>query len=249
MKYLKGHYIKKKIFSNQASEDANKKEEENIDAGCLGRQQTEISRNKKEKMVIDIYSLEGELINWSKRELSNGETLIPIEKLKLVCLSRGAGGIVLLGRSFARLDVNKDSLNFYDFKRAILEAGFTEMNEKEIGEIFRDDFTNVHDFFNIIRPNLTANRINIIDQAFSKLDPRGIGSTDFTTFKNTYIVDKHPRYQNGDLSKASIYEKVLANFANNIITKEDFINYYAAISAQIEKDIYFDLLMRECYNL
>lgn len=46
----------------------------------------------------DIYSLEAELINTSKRELTNGSTLTPIEKLRLLCLSQGAGGIVLLGR-------------------------------------------------------------------------------------------------------------------------------------------------------
>lgn len=96
---------------------------------------------------------------------------------------------------------------------------------------------------------MSATRVNAINKAFSKLDPDRKGSTDFTTFKKTYNVDKHPRYQNGDYTKSSIFEKILTNFANNIITKEDFLNYYAAISAQIEKDLYFDLLMRECYNL
>lgn len=96
---------------------------------------------------------------------------------------------------------------------------------------------------------MSVTRVNAVNKAFTKMDPTKNGTTDFETFKKTYIVDKHPKYQNGDYTKASILEKMLSNFENNTIRKEDFLNYYSAISAQIEKDIYFDLLMRECYNL
>lgn len=96
---------------------------------------------------------------------------------------------------------------------------------------------------------MSATRLNAINKAFSKLDPDRKGFTDFKTFERTYNVDKHPWYRNGDCTKSSISQKILTNFANNTISKDDFLNYYAAISAQIEKDIYFDLLLRECYNL
>lgn len=96
---------------------------------------------------------------------------------------------------------------------------------------------------------MSATRTNAINKAFAKLDPGRKGATDFKTFQKTYIVDKHPKYQNGDYTKDQIFQKILGNFANDTVTKEDFLNYYSAISAQIERDIYFDLLMRECYNL
>lgn len=41
---------------------------------------------------------ESELVNKSRRALVNGKVKQPIEKLRLLCLARGASGIYGLGR-------------------------------------------------------------------------------------------------------------------------------------------------------
>ncbi len=41
---------------------------------------------------------ESELVNKSRRALVNGKNKKPIEKLRLLCLARGASGVYGLGR-------------------------------------------------------------------------------------------------------------------------------------------------------
>ncbi|KAL5283458.1 hypothetical protein ACFFRR_006002 [Megaselia abdita] len=195
---------------------------------------------------IDIYSLEAALKNTSNRELTDGSDLTPIRKLMLLCLRQGAGGIVILGRNFRHLNIDKkENVSFDTFKHAIIGTGY-DMDDSEIDDLF-ENFVDVNEFFDKLRPPMSDTRMSSLNEAFSKLDPEGKGSTDSANFKKIYNVDKHPRYQNGDYTKESMDKRMLKDFDENIITKEDFINYYSAISAQIDKDVYFDLLMRESY--
>lgn len=64
----------------------------------------------------------------------------------------------------------------------------------------------------------------------------------------------HPKYQSGEWSE----DEVLRSFLDSIdtpgnpdgkVTRDEFMNYYAGVSATIDDDCYFDLMMRSCYGL
>lgn len=58
----------------------------------------------------------------------------------------------------------------------------------------------------------------------------------------------------GVQSEEVILQKFIAHFEEHghedaEITREDFENYYAALSASVDDDTYFDLVIRQVYKL
>lgn len=79
---------------------------------------------------------ESEMINRSRRALSSGTLTDSIEKLRHMCLARGASGILGLGRCFRRMDDDGNkALNLEEFIKGLLDTGLDITNE-EATEMF-----------------------------------------------------------------------------------------------------------------
>ena len=64
----------------------------------------------------------------------------------------------------------------------------------------------------------------------------------------------HPKFLSGECT----LEETLRSFLDNIddpdnpdgvITREEFLDYYAGVSATVDEDSYFVMMMRSCYNI
>lgn len=183
----------------------------------------------------------------------------PVEKLRLKCLARGAGGIKGLGRTFRIMDDDENrSLDFKEFRKGIHDYGI-DMEDNQIKELFDlldADSSGVLDFdefLKALRPPMSKSRKALITQAFLKLDKTGDGIITVEDLKGVYCVKKHKKYMNGEWTEEQCLRQFLDSFdsqdKDGKVTKDEFLNYYSGVSASIDSDAYFDLMMRNAYKL
>ncbi|CAG2173163.1 unnamed protein product, partial [Oppiella nova] len=151
-------------------------------------------------------------------------------------------------------DNQSGDLTLQEFTNGMKDIGL-DMSDDEINEMFRqfdrdgNGTVKYDEFLRAVRPPMSKTRLNLIEMAFKKLDKTGDGIVNLDDLNGVYNIRSHPEYQNGQKTEKELLEGFLKKFeeggsVDGQLTKDEFIDYYSGVSASIDEDIYFDLMMR-----
>lgn len=184
------------------------------------------------------------------------------EKLK----ARGARGIVGIQRLFKIIDDDGSrTLNQQEFAKACkdFKIGISEENIPILFTYFdsnRDGCLNIDEFLMAIRGDLSEKRLALVEQAFRKIDRDNSGVLDINDIKDSYNASKHPDVVSGKKTVDQVLVEFLETFethhnllngtaSDGSVTLDEFVEYYKNISASIDNDDYFALVMNNSWNL
>jgi Ca2+-binding EF-hand superfamily protein len=182
-----------------------------------------------------------------------------VSDLRTQLASRGARGIIGLGRKFKIMDDDgSGSLNNAEFKKAMAECGL-DLKASELQQLFehfdRDNNSiDFEEFLAGVRGPLVPSRLKIVRLAFNSLDKDGSGILEPHELMDKYDTSKHPDVISGKKTSSQVLREFLETFevgeeVDGMVTYQEFENYYTNVSISIDNDEYFELMMRNAWHI
>ena len=128
------------------------------------------------------------------------------------------------------------------------QALFDHFDRDRSGSIDYDEFVSG------VRGGLNARRKALVGQAFERLDKDGSGVIEPDEIVDAYDASKHPDVLSGRKTAGEVLGEFLDTFDvggvhDGKVTRDEFANYYANVSANIDDDDYFELMMRNAWHI
>ncbi|XP_063716422.1 calcyphosin-like protein isoform X2 [Symsagittifera roscoffensis] len=185
----------------------------------------------------------------------------PVERIRLTALLRGPGGIRDIGRIFRNMDDdNSGQISFSEFQQGVTAIGcvldhcemqkaYDQIDSDHSGSISYEEFLE-----NLRDKIMNSIRERMVQEAFKKLDKDGSGCLTIEDLRGVCDVSGHPKILSGDWTEEQALEQFLSNFDtpdnfDATITKDEFFSYYAGVSASINKDEDFLMMVNDTYHL
>lgn len=177
-------------------------------------------------------------------------------------IMHGARGIFGIGRKFRVMDDDHNGkVDFLEFKKAMAETiqslRFTDPSLKELFDFFDKDHSGAvsfDEFLNGVRGPMPERRKAITMQAFAVMDADHNGVLEVADLIDRYDSSQHPAVLSGTKTERQVLKEFLQNFElgdmkDGKVTPAEWCSYYDTISASIDDDDYFELMMRNCFHL
>ena len=120
-------------------------------------------------------------------------------------------------------------------------------------DIDKNGLVNFSEFLRTLRGNLSPARVDIVKQAYEKLDVNKDGMVKLDDIAKTFDASTVKEVQEGKRSEQDIYMEYMSlwdtQVKDGIITFDEFLAYYEDYSASVEEDDVFVAAMKEAWKL
>lgn len=182
-----------------------------------------------------------------------------VQDIKDTLKSRGAMAIRGIGRVFRILDDNRNrQLDKNELMWGLKDFDI-HLSEEQVDVLIkhfdRDNSGSVNfdEFLVALRGDLNDNRLAFIRKAYQKLDVNGDGQVTLDDIARIYDVSQHPDVMAGKKTPEEAYREFMSLWdtqnADGIVTFDEFCQYYKDVSASIDTDEYFGVMMTQAWKL
>ena len=142
----------------------------------------------------------------------------------------------------------------YGLKDFGLDLSAEELNEFiTLADTDASGALSYNEFICAIRGAMNEKRKAICDQAYAKFDADGNGQVTIADIKGVYNADHHPKVQSGEMTPDQVFAEFLTSFGDKDgdgnISKTEWYSYYDTISAGVDNDDEFVLILQRAWQL
>jgi Ca2+-binding EF-hand superfamily protein len=183
---------------------------------------------------------------------------LAVERVREKVNKRGKG-IRGLARTMRIFDNDgSGKLSRDEFKFGLRDYG-VEMSEADIDNVIKyfdrdgDGSLDYNELLRGIRGVMNERRLGLVSLAFDVLDKSGDGQVTIEDLQGTYDTSMHPDVISGKITETEALQAFMEQWdtveKDGIVTGEEFVEYYKDVSASIDDDDYFELMIRNAWKI